>query len=35
VTFDWGTIQLGRTTLRETFVATEQGGSDRTLGVGW
>jgi hypothetical protein len=33
VSFDWGTIQLGRTTLRETFVATEQGGSDRTLAL--
>lgn len=25
--YNWGTIQLGRTTLRETFTATEQGGN--------
>lgn len=29
---DWGTTQLGRTLLRETFVATEAGG-DRTLDI--
>lgn len=27
MSFDWGAIKLSRTTLRETFTATEQGGS--------
>jgi hypothetical protein len=35
VSFDWGTIKLSRTALRETFTVTEQGGSTGTLGVVW
>lgn len=30
---NWGSVQLSRTTLRETFAATEAGGSDRSLDV--
>lgn len=33
MSFDWGSIQLGRTLLREVFAATEQGGSDRSLSL--
>jgi hypothetical protein len=33
VTSDWGSIQLGRTLLREVFAATEQGGNTRTLAL--
>ena len=29
--FNWGDLTLGRIPLRETFVATESGGSDRGL----
>lgn len=29
--FDWGDLQVSRLTLRETFVATENGGTSRTL----
>jgi hypothetical protein len=35
VSFDWGAIKVSRTALRETFTATEQGGSTRNLGVVW
>lgn len=31
--FNWGDVQLGRIPLRETFVATEAGGGDRTLAL--
>ena len=31
--FNWGDVQLGRIPLRETFVATEAGGDDRTLAL--
>lgn len=31
--FNWGDLQLGRIPLRETFVATEAGGGDRTLAL--
>lgn len=31
MTLNWGSIQLGRTLLRETFVAAEQGGDSRQV----
>jgi hypothetical protein len=31
--YNWGDIQLGRIPLRETFTATEAGGTDRTLAL--
>lgn len=31
--YDWGSIQLSRTVLRETFAAAEQGGGSRSLSL--
>lgn len=31
--YNWGSIQLSRTLLRETFTATEQGGGNRSLNL--